>query len=115
MSWNKGKASGYTLVASDAPIILGMVARDDRDHDIAAWFGVNQGRIAEVKDGSKFGTPAAAHTSTLPPSGPPGIKGRRLRDSCEAIAAFLSQGAAGLANAESTLKAAIEAYDANEA
>jgi hypothetical protein len=115
MSWNKGKASGYTLVASDAPIILGMVARDDRDHDIAAWFGVNQGRIAEVKDGSKFGTPAAAHTSTLPPSGPPGIKGRRLRDSCGAIAAFLSRGPSGLAEAQSALQAAIEAYDANEA
>jgi len=115
MSWNKGKASGYTLVASDAPIILGMVARDDRDHDIAAWFGVNQGRIAEVKDGSKFGTPAAAHTSTLPPSGPPGIKGRRLRDSCEAIAAILARGPSGVSEAQSVLKAAIEAYDANEA
>jgi hypothetical protein len=115
MSWNKGKASGYTLVATDAPIILGMVAREDRDHDIAAWFGVNQGRIAEVKDGSKFGTPAAAHTSTLPPSGPPGIKGRRLRDSCEAISAFLSTRPNDLAKAQSALQAAIEAYDANEA
>jgi hypothetical protein len=115
MSWNKGKASGYTLVPSDAPIILGMVARDDRDHDIAAWFGVNQGRIAEVKDGSKFGTPSAAHASTLPPSGPPGIKGRRLRDSCEAIAVLLSRGPAGVSEAQSVLNAAIEAYDANEA
>jgi hypothetical protein len=115
MSWNKGKASGYTLVTSDAPIILGMVARDDRDHDIAAWFGVNQGRIAEVKDGSKFGMPAVAHTSTLPPSGPPGIKGRRLRESCAAIAALLAKGPSGVREAESMLKAAIEAYDANEA
>src|SRR3954463_7223444 len=113
MSWSKGKASGYTLVSTDAPIIFGMVARDDRDHDIAAWFGVNQGRIAEVKDGSKFGTPAAAHTSTLPPSGPPGIKGRRLRNSCEAIAAALSKGPSGLAEAQSILAAAIEAYDSN--
>jgi hypothetical protein len=27
------KASGITLEAKDAPIIMGMVARDDRDHD----------------------------------------------------------------------------------
>lgn len=115
MSWNKGKASGYTLVASDAPIILGMVARDDRDHDIAAWFGVNQGRIAEVKDGSKFGAPPAAHASTLPPSGPPGIKGRRLRASCEAIRTLLLEGPSSLANAQDALQAAVEAYDKNEA
>ncbi len=115
MSWNKGKASGYTLVASDAPIIIGMIARDDRDHDIAAWFGVNQGRIAEVKDGSKFGTPAAAHVSKLPPSGPPGIKGRRLRASCEAIAAILSRGPNGSGEAQSVLEAALKAYDTDEA
>ena len=76
---SRGKASGYVLKRADAPIIMGMVARGDRDHDIAAWFGVNQGRIAEVKDGSKFGNVAAAPGAQLPPKGPPGIKGRRLR------------------------------------
>ncbi len=30
---------------------MGMISRGDRNHDIAVWFGVNQGRIAEVKDG----------------------------------------------------------------
>jgi hypothetical protein len=115
MSWNKGKASGYTLVQSDAPIIFGMVARDDRDHDIAAWFGVNQGRIAEVKDGSKFGTPAATPASQLPPSGPPGIKGRRLRSAADQISTALAKGPAGLKEAEDLLQAAIDAYDANEA
>jgi hypothetical protein len=29
-----------------------MAARGDKDHDVAAWFGENQGRIAEVKGGS---------------------------------------------------------------
>ncbi|MGJ4918793.1 hypothetical protein ACQR10_26755 [Bradyrhizobium sp. HKCCYLRH2060] len=115
MSWNKGKASGYTLVASDAPIILGMVARDDRDHDIAAWFGVNQGRIAEVKDGSKFGTPAAAHSSLLPPSGPPGIKGRRLRAAADDVMKALAKGPSGLTEAKDLLQGAIDAYDTNEA
>jgi hypothetical protein len=85
----RGKASGYTLGKADAPTIFGMVAREDRDHDIAAWFGVNQGRIAEVKDGSKFGIVAAAPSSALPPKGPPGIKGRRLRTAVERAIAQL--------------------------
>ena len=45
---SRGKASGITLTNKDASIALGMVARGDREHDIAAWFGVNQGRIAEA-------------------------------------------------------------------
>jgi hypothetical protein len=31
-----------------------MLARGDRHHDIAAWFGVNQARIAEVKGGELY-------------------------------------------------------------
>jgi len=86
---SRGNASGYVLKRADAPLIMGMVMRGDRDHDIAAWFGVNQGRIAEVKDGSKFGTVAAALAAQLPPRGPPGIKGRRLRTDVEtALSAF---------------------------
>lgn len=88
---SRSKASGYVLRKADAPIIMGMVARGDRDHDIAAWFGVNQGRIAEVKDGSKFGT-VAASGSDLPPKGPPGIKGRRLRDDVEQALNALNEG-----------------------
>ena len=42
----RGKASGYTLTKADAAVVLAMQARGDRDHDIAAWFGVNQGRVA---------------------------------------------------------------------
>jgi hypothetical protein len=86
---SRSKASGYVLKRADAPIIMGMVARGDRDHDIAAWFGVNQGRIAEVKDGSKFGSVAAAPQNTLPTKGPPGIKGRRLRDDVQQALAQL--------------------------
>jgi hypothetical protein len=71
---------------------MGMVARGDRDHDIAAWFGVNQGRIAEVKDGTKFGSVAAAPAAQLPPKGPPGIKGRRLRDDVQQALDALNSG-----------------------
>jgi hypothetical protein len=40
----RGRASGYTLTNSDAAVVLGMVARGDRDHDIAVYCGVNQKR-----------------------------------------------------------------------
>jgi hypothetical protein len=89
---SRSKASGYVLKRTDAPIIMGMVARGDRDHDIAAWFGVNQGRIAEVKDGTKFGSVAAAPAAQLPPKGPPGIKGRRLRDDVQQALDALNSG-----------------------
>jgi len=47
----RGKASGISLSKGDARIVLGKEDRGDRNHDIAAWFGVNQGRVAEVKSG----------------------------------------------------------------
>jgi hypothetical protein len=60
--------SGVTLDAADAAIAKGMLVRGDRQHDIAAWFGVNGGRIAEIATGAKFGSVVAA--SSLPPRGP---------------------------------------------
>ncbi|MHA1543576.1 MAG: hypothetical protein ACTSU8_00390, partial [Alphaproteobacteria bacterium] len=42
----------------------------DRNHDIAAWFGVNQGRIAEVKNGHTFVGVEEAPAEDLPPPGP---------------------------------------------
>jgi hypothetical protein len=110
----RGKASGITLTNKDASLVLGMVLRDDREHDIAAWFGVNQGRIAEVKDGS-HGV-SAASSQDLPPKGPPGPKGRKLRwNVSKAVELLDAQGAAGLAAATLILKDAIKRYDAHEA
>lgn len=112
---SRGKASGYKLTRSDAAVVLGMVARGDRDHDIAAWFGVNQGRIAEVKDGS-HGSVAAAAAEALPPKGSPGIKGRRLREKVErAISILETKGDAGSREAMTALKAARAEYDSLEA
>ena len=108
---SRGKASGYTLKASDAPIIIGMQARGDRDHDIAAWFGVNQGRVAEVKDG-KFGDVAAAPSHQLPPKGPPGVKGKRLRAAVEKALTHLER--ADTKQAITALADAKKRYDANE-
>jgi len=108
----RGKASGYSLTTNDARIVLGMVARDDREHDIAAWFGVNQGRIKEVKDG-KFGTSEAASAEKLPPKGPPGVKGKRLRRSIDEVLTSLDKGDTQAAIA--LLQKAKQRYDANEA
>lgn len=109
---SRSNASGYVLKRADAPIIMGMVARGDRDHDIAAWFGVNQGRIAEVKDGSKFGSIAAAPTAQLPPKGPPGIKGRRLREDFQQALDALKSG--DQKRALIFVEGGIAEYDQNE-
>lgn len=105
------KASGISLTAKDIPVLLGMAARDDRNHDIAAWFGVNQGRIKEAKDG-KYGKPAPASPKSLPPKGPPGIKGRRLREAIDDVFALLAKG--DISGVKRSLDAAVKQYDANE-
>lgn len=108
----RGNPSGFRLKANDAPVILAMQARGDREHDIAAWFGVNQGRVAGVKDG-KFGFPPLAQQSTLPPSGAPGVKGKRLRTSVARAVALIKAGKHQDALAE--LEKGETRYDTNEA
>lgn len=66
----RAKPSGLTLSGADAALIKGMLARGDRQHDIAAWFGVNGGRIAEIATGFKFRSVVAAPPALLPPAGP---------------------------------------------
>jgi hypothetical protein len=108
----RGDASGITVTPTDVPIIIGMIARGDRLQDIAAWFGLNQARIPETEAG-KFGPPQTIPDLKLPPKGPPGPKGRELR---EAIDAALARFTAG-DNAEGVAKLqdAIGGYDADEA
>ena len=48
-----------SLTNREAQIVLGMIARGDKQHDIAAWFGENQARNNEVEKGS-HGSLAAA-------------------------------------------------------
>jgi len=107
----KGQPSGYSLDKNDARIVLGMQARGDRNHDIAAWFGVNQGRVAEAKQG-QFGTLEVAPEGELPPRGAPGIKGRKLRAAVEKTLNSLSNGDGD--EAASTLQVALRCYDADE-
>ena len=60
----------YTLDIADAAIAKGMLARGDRQSDIAAWFGVNGGRIAEINTGQKWHGVIATPLDQLPPPGP---------------------------------------------
>lgn len=63
--------SGISLTEADAATAKGMLARGDRQHDVAAWFGVNGGRIAELATGRAFWWIApAAVDNNLPPPGP---------------------------------------------
>lgn len=109
---SKAKSSGIHLTNNDASIVLGQIIRGDRDHDIAAWFGVNGGRIADVKEG-KFGSISAAPSTELPPKGPPGIKGRRARYTLGEIEKTLSAG--DTQKAMDLVQQAIARFDANEA
>jgi hypothetical protein len=111
---SRGKASGYTLDRQDVAVVLGMQARGDRDHDIAAWFGVNQGRVAEAKE-RRYGSVQPTPADELPPKGAPGVKGRRLRDAVDAALEVLDQeGPGGLSAAVALLRRAQARYDRNE-
>jgi len=66
----KAKKSGISLSEKDAAIVKGMLNRGDRQHDIAAWFGVNGGRIGEISTCAKFADVASADAEDLPPPGP---------------------------------------------
>ena len=100
-----------TLSTNDAKIIIGMVARGDDQHHVAAWFGENQGRVADALAG-KYGTKEAAPKDQLPPSGAPGLKGRRLRYKVNKAIEALEGGDSG--TALSLLKEGIENFNRNE-
>jgi hypothetical protein len=67
---HRAESSGVKLTEADAALVKGMLQRGDRQHDIAAWFGVNGGRIAEIATGFNFHWVVAADPSDLPPEGP---------------------------------------------
>lgn len=95
----RAEPSGVTVSAADAARIKGMLLRGDRQHDIAAWFGVNGGRVAEIAAGHRFSEVVAAPLETLPPPGPyPKVR--------EAVAAIAALGAAkkALIAAEETIR-----------
>lgn len=94
----RARASGISLSESDAAIVKGMLVRGDRQHDIAAWFGVNGGRVGEIATGYRFTKVAPADRDELPPPGPYPAG----RVAVAAISA-LSAAKAALANAEALM------------
>jgi len=61
------------LNAADAALVKGMLARGDRQSDIAAFFKVNGGRISEINTGKAFIYVKPANDN-LPPPGPYSVK-----------------------------------------
>ena len=70
MSRKRAMPSGIRLTAADAPLVKGMLDRGDRQHDVAAFFGVNGGRIASIARGKAFTDIPPAEPADLPPAGP---------------------------------------------
>jgi hypothetical protein len=87
-----------SLTEDDARLVKGMLGRGDRQHDIAAWFGVNAGRVAEIANEIKFWWVPPAPVCDLPPPGPyPGAS------AYAAAMKALQQARAALRQAEATL------------
>ena len=95
---NRAESSGISLTEVDAAVVKGMLARGDRQHDIAAWFGVNGGRIAEIATGRRF-IWVKMTTEHLPPPGPY-LSGRQSTE----IKWALETALVTLRNAEARLK-----------
>jgi hypothetical protein len=67
----RAQTSGSTLTYRDTQFVKGMLLRGDRQHDIAAYFGVNGGRIAEVSTGAcAYPNAKPMAPEALPPPGP---------------------------------------------
>lgn len=90
----RAPSSGRKLNNRDAEFVKAMLARRDRQHDIAAYFAVNGGRIGETSTGAKF---AHVHptTAALPPAAPYVVLSASLRADADAILKDLETGKSG--------------------
>tara|TARA_B100000767_G_scaffold66261_1_gene62665 strand:+ start:4948 stop:6999 length:2052 start_codon:yes stop_codon:yes gene_type:complete len=68
-SQRKWSHTAPTLTVDDAAEIKAMLKRGDKPQDIALYFGVNNGRISEIKSGAKFQN-VTPKKSNLSPAGP---------------------------------------------
>ena len=71
----------------ETSLVKGMLARGDKQHDIAAFFGVNGGRVADVATGKYGPDVVTADKADLPPPGPymAGRSALRARDTLIAL------------------------------
>jgi hypothetical protein len=81
------------LTDQEISIVKGMLLRGDRQHDIAAYFGENGGRIGEINTGQRGGGVAAADQGDLPPAGPylAGRSALRARDTLIALRELIDE------------------------
>ena len=91
--------SGIRLTEADIPIVKGMLLRGDRQHDIASWFGINPGRIADVVSGWRFTSVPPAPANDLPQPGPY-LSGRDTQAALQA----LERAKRGIAAVENMIK-----------
>ena len=99
MARTRAIPSGIRLTEADAVLVKGMLDRGDRQHDIAAYFGVNGGRIGDIASGTTFVEVSPAAPADLPPPGPY----LTMKEIVEAKKA-LDQVFAALVHAESRLR-----------
>lgn len=67
----KAAASGISLGYRETCVVKGMLARGDRQHDIASYFGVNPARVNEIASGDNaYPNAQASPEAELPPPGP---------------------------------------------
>lgn len=98
----------------DTQIVKGMLERGDKQHDIAAYFGVNGGRVAEVSTGDNdYPNVQPTPEDTLPEPGPyVGLKSvREVQNILEDAISLIKE--AGNISDEATL--AIEALQKAQA
>lgn len=76
------------LSVGEIAIIKGMLKRGDRQSDIAAYFGINSGRISEINTGVRGHDVWAADESELPEPGPYFISGRSSIKAKETLTAL---------------------------
>ena len=95
----RAPSAGIRLTSADASIVKGMLIREDRQSDIASYFGVNGGRIAEISVGRTFASVPVAPTNALPGPGPYvyGDLRRQLKQALTEIQTDLANGNSGAA------------------
>lgn len=77
-----------SLTKGEVAIVKSMLARGDRQSDIAAYFGVNGGRIAGINTGATGAEVALSPPDDLPPPGPYFLSGRSAIHAEEALEAL---------------------------
>lgn len=108
---SKAPRSGRVLNPADASLVKAMLGRHDRQHDIAAYFAVNGGRIGEISKGRTFPSVAPA-TSNIPSSAPYLVIPSSVRADADALATDLSALGASVAT-QAKLNRIIQAMEAS--